>query len=159
VEDDGRLRTQWAAALRASDLTVSEASTCSGALGLIQRNTVDVLILDWHLGNEKANVVLDTWVTYTRGGPACVVSGSADRAEMRDLYSRGAHHVIEKPTDLGTLLTIIRRYSSEIITRKEVAHLKGEVKRLRRAVVILAILAAAVGAGSSEVLGYILALL
>jgi len=162
AEDDGLLRTQWATALRAADLTVSEASTCSGAIGLIKKNTVDVLILDWKLGSETASVVLDTWVNATRGGPACIVSGSADRQELRDLYTRGAYNVLDKPADLGTLLTVIRRYSSEIATRKELKHLKDEIKKLRRAVVVLAMFAAAIGAGNSDaferVLRYVAAL-
>lgn len=139
VEDHTSLRVAWTRMI-STLARVESAATVSEALALIDK--ADVLVLDWKLGNEMADAVLDRWVD-KNGGPVCVVTGVLDQDAMYDLYARGAYHVFAKPIPPAPLLSSLRRCIEYVEQKHTIRTLGVEVVRLRRAVIVLAFVAAA----------------
>ena len=137
VEDDDALRELWRRALQASDYEVVEATTLSAAIHALDREGPDILVLDWWLGKETATLILDRWVK-EGDGPAMIVTGDHD-LRVDDLYLEGAWHILYKPIGIDVFLTIVRRYGMQITVGKRLEEYKADLVKLRKAVVVLAL--------------------
>lgn len=143
VEDDSTIRELWCRILAPLKADVFEASTQRDALKKV--SDADILVLDWYIGEDPADNVVDAWLS-CGGGPLCVVSDRATVRDLEGLYARGAYNILEKPLAVEVLLSIIRHYMLDVESAHKLFLLSAEVKRLRRAVLLLAF--AALGLGS-----------
>lgn len=135
VEDHDATRELWCAVLSGAGHLVRAASSVREALPLIQDS--DILLLDWLLGEQTAEPVLATWEENHSGKPCAVISGRLSEQEIRNLYAAGVFNVLLKPTSIEVLTSIVRHYSNDVVTMKEVRRLKEEVRALRRVVLVM----------------------
>jgi len=132
IEDDSALRELWRRAFQTSGCDVLSAANLSDALAQI--NKPDMVLLDWYLDHETADLFLDRWVA-ERGAPLMVLSGKELPAE--DLYTRGAWHVLVKPIGLEVLMCIVQRYRYYIELQRTVDRLVSDVTKMKRLLVVL----------------------
>ena len=137
VEDETHQREMWWRLIRQEGVEVSVASTQSEALEELGR--VDVLILDWFLGNVTAQVILDQFLSHRPGSPCAVVSGQMTNQLQSELYLSGVHNVFRKPAELNALKRTIDRYIEFVRLKRDGSLLR---KRLVAAVGVVVLLAA-----------------
>ena len=101
----------------------------------------DVLLLDWHLNDHVATTVLDAWVE-NNGGPACVINGN-DVYETQCLLSQGVHHALRRPVEVSVLISVLLRYRDHVMTQREIIVIRQQLRKLRDAIIVLAIMLAA----------------
>ena len=128
VEDELNLRELWARVV-APLANVRCATSVREALALIDQS--DIMLLDWMLGGESAQPVLDEWMA-RRGGPCCVVTGALHNPLLMDLYALGVYHAILKPISIDALTSILRRYVHHVRQARLEVQLTGEIKRMMR---------------------------
>ncbi len=131
VEDDGTQRQQWSLALHGmTDLEIEVAGSVSDAL--VKVEAADILLLDWRLGTQTGETVLEAWLNYHAGDPCMVVSGHM-RPELREtLLLSGVTNVYEKVVNIGVILRTAHRYTRIVRAQREVKALKAERYQLRQ---------------------------
>jgi len=153
VEDDIDVRALLAAVAMPIAHVIC-ATTVRDALVMLPQ--ADVLVLDWMLGDQTSESVLDEWVC-GNGGPCTVLSGVLSDNAMRLLYAKGVHHALTKPITIDMFTSILRMYVRYVEQARSVSILMDEIKKLRRNMIILALMLAAVA--GPEIIGYAKALL
>jgi DNA-binding NtrC family response regulator len=138
VEDEHDVREPWAQVV-SPIARVKCAATIPEALAMMAE--ADVLLLDWHLCGQQADVVLDRWVTDV-GGPVCVLSGELSQAHLYELFARGVYNAFQKPVPLPVIAAVVRHYCNDVRMRQELETLAREVHSLRKWMIALAVIAA-----------------
>ena len=130
AEDDTHIRELFRFALQAAEYEVVEASTISAALSSMDE--ADIALLDWYL-DGSAELVLEQWVDKKRAAPLAIISGYLDDNDFcRDLYVKGAWHVLAKPVGIDALMAIVRQYHRYVAMSWAIESLHLEVVRLKR---------------------------
>jgi two-component system, NarL family, nitrate/nitrite response regulator NarL len=110
VDDHALFRESVALALRAeSDLEVSHCGTIKDALQLLQRQTVDVVLLDHDLGAERASQFLPPARQSGFTGRVLIVTAWVSDTEARRLLRQGVGGIFVKESPLSTLAESIRK--------------------------------------------------
>jgi two-component system response regulator AtoC len=128
VDDDRLLRRQlhWALVERHR---VLEAETRDGAVELLRRERVDVVICDLHLppdleGIEEGLAVVEAARNERPAVPVVVITGGDSKQAALEAIRRGAYGFFEKPFDEEEVSHIVAQAA-------RVRRLEGEVLRLR----------------------------
>lgn len=139
VEDDASVRELMIRLVR-PHTKVDSAASATEALAKItdEKSEIDILFLDWVLGSETAELILDTWVEHG-GGPVCVYTGSSSKDEMRILFAKGAYNVIEKPVEPEVILGVLRHYVLDVSNAKQLRQLQTDVTRLKQYILAMAL--------------------
>lgn len=134
VEDDGAQRQQWSLALHGmTDLEIEVAGSVNDALAKVKG--ADILLLDWRLGTQTGETILEAWLNHHAGNPCMVVSGHM-RPELREtLLLSGVTNVYEKVVNIGVVLRTTHRYTRTVRAQRMVKALKAERYQLRQRLV------------------------
>ena len=151
VEDETDVRDLWGQALRPLGLQVLEASGVAQALRTLKREAVDILVLDWVLGDDTGEIVMDSWVG-NGGGPLCVVSGVVGLEGLTPLLSKGAYNVLTKPVATETIVAVVGRYVTWVRVLRELRIMRIELAKMRRLVIAAVTIAVASRAVPLDVL-------
>jgi DNA-binding NtrC family response regulator len=105
VEDEPTLRTAVARHLRRAYAEVLEAQSCAQAIGLLQTETFDAIVVDVHLDDGDGFQILDTLAS---PGPAIVLI-TADRNIDNAIcaMNRQVSGFLLKPFELETLDAVL----------------------------------------------------
>jgi DNA-binding response OmpR family regulator len=103
VDDDAALRLLCRVNLELEGFTVREAETVADAEAAVAAERPDVVLLDVHLGGERATGLLSR--LREAGIPVALVTGSVDLDEYRD----AADALIAKPFEPRELVETARR--------------------------------------------------
>jgi DNA-binding response OmpR family regulator len=103
VDDDAALRLLCRVNLELEGFAVREAESVADAEAAVAAERPDVVLLDVHLGNERATDLLAR--LRAAGIPVALVTGSVDVEEYRD----AADAVIAKPFEPTELVETARR--------------------------------------------------
>ncbi len=116
----------------------------------------DILILDWMFnGKPDGQIIMDVWMQ-RNGGPICVMSGHIGSTELQNLYSMGARNVLNKPFDLGTIISIVLYYIANVRNVTEIIDLNKRLAKVEKLVwgltiVCIALLVIAIRSDGSSV--------
>jgi DNA-binding NtrC family response regulator len=105
VDDEQAIRLLCRVNLELDGYVVLEAGTLDEARERLGAGGVDVLLLDLHLGGERAYGLIAECSSRTPRVPVAVVSGSADLTEAE---RAGADAVLPKPFEIDALTTVVR---------------------------------------------------
>lgn len=110
VEDGDILRVLFARVLEWEGYESVSASTGAEALAAA-RDDIDIVILDLGLPDTNGHDVCRRLRAdpATAGLPIVMVSGRAERDDLRDGFRAGADDFLVKPVEIATLLAVIRR--------------------------------------------------
>jgi two-component system alkaline phosphatase synthesis response regulator PhoP len=110
VEDGDILRVLFARVLEWEGYESVSASTGAEALAAA-RDDVDMVILDLGLPDTNGHEVCRRLRAdpATAGLPIVMISGRAERDDLRDGFRAGADDFLVKPVEIATLLAVIRR--------------------------------------------------
>src|SRR5690349_3292486 len=92
-----------------NDYDVYVAADITGAMDVLEREQVDVLLTDLRLGNEDGMMLIDRALKTARG-PICIMMtayGSVDLAV--EAMKRGAYDFVTKPLNLDKVEMLIAR--------------------------------------------------
>ncbi len=128
VDDEKHTRDGLRASLEDS-FEVYVAADSGGALGVIERDEVDLVLTDLRLGGEDGMVLIDKILA--RPHPPIVIMmtayGSVDAAV--EAMKRGAYDFIAKPINIDRLEILIHRALRSRHVEKEVVELKQQVEK------------------------------
>lgn len=157
VEDEPAIRQFWAEVLQSSCDICYASSTTEAIDQINEKDTPDIMVLDWLLLNGTATAVLNFWMS-KNAGPCCIVSGNINDEDEVSFYRRGVMHVLRKPLHPGVFSSIMHSYMKIVETELNYKYLRIEIDRLKRQQLFLVIgIILAVGGG--ELLRAILPLL
>ena len=126
VDDEKHTREGLRASLEDS-FDVYIAADIAGALGVIEREEVDLVLTDLRIGGEDGMVLIDKILA--RPHPPVVIMmtayGSVDAAV--EAMKRGAYDFITKPINIDRLEILIHRALRSRHVEKEVVELKQQV--------------------------------
>src|SRR5438270_1803935 len=135
VDDDRLLRRQlhWALVERHR---VLEAETRAGAVELLRRERVDVVICDLHLppdleGIEEGLAVVEAARGEKPAVPVVVITGSDNKQAALEAIRRGAYGFFEKPFDEEEVSHIVAQAARVRCLESEVLRLRSELKMFR----------------------------
>ena len=128
VDDEKHTRDGLRASLEDS-FDVYVAADIAGALGVIEREEVDLVLTDLRLGGEDGMALIDKILA--RPHPPVVIMmtayGSVDAAV--EAMKRGAYDFIAKPINIDRLEILIHRALRSRKVEKEVVELKQQVEK------------------------------
>jgi DNA-binding response OmpR family regulator len=105
VEDEPALRLLCRVNLELDGFDVLEAATLTEARSRLESSTVDVVLLDLHLGRELGHTLVQELAGRTPRVPVALVSGTA---ELPSAQEAGADAVLPKPFQIERLLDTVR---------------------------------------------------
>ncbi|MEO7131908.1 MAG: response regulator transcription factor [Dermatophilaceae bacterium] len=109
VDDEERIRTLLSRSLASEGHAVRTASSGPAALGLLDKEVVDLVLLDLVMPGQSGLSVLSMLTERHDQTPVIVISGVTDVAARVQALQRGAVDVIGKPFSLAELLARVRR--------------------------------------------------
>jgi two-component system nitrate/nitrite response regulator NarL len=110
VDDHALFRESVALALRSeADLEVSHCATVKEALLILQRQSVDVVLLDHDLGAERASQFLPAARQFGFTGKVLIVTAWVSDTEARRLLRQGVGGIFVKESPLSALAESIRK--------------------------------------------------
>lgn len=136
VDDNSDIIASWGALLRPLARVITAQSLYEALEKVRQDPPPDILIMDWWLENESAEVLLASWIEHN-DGPVCVVTGVLTQEQRYGLYTCGVYNTFQKPVGADTLVSIVRRYISFVEQQRTLQKVLKEVKTLKRSVVTL----------------------
>jgi len=118
IEDDPSVRHGMAAFLRANDLDVDEAETCSQAMDLFRAGKHDVVVADYSLPDGTSLDILPQVKRLSEDTPFIILTahGSIDLAVRA--IKEGAEQFLTKPVESKALLLLVRRLLQQQRLRK-----------------------------------------
>ena len=130
VDDHALFRESVARVLGTEpDLTVCHCATIRDALQFLQREPVDVVLLDHDLGSERASQFLPAARQFGFAGRVLVVTAWVSDTEARRLVRQGVAGIFSKESPLSALATSIRKVGAgEICLDSRYPTLAGEEK-------------------------------
>jgi len=128
VDDEKHTREGLRASLE-DDFDVYIAADIGGAMGVLERESVDLVLTDLRLGGEDGMVLVEK--ALAKPHPPIVIMmtayGSVDGAV--EAMKRGAYDFITKPLNIDRLGILIHRALRSRTVEKEVVELKQQVER------------------------------
>jgi len=128
VDDEKHTREGLRASLE-DEFDVYVAADIGGAMGVLERETVDLVLTDLRLGGEDGMVLVEK--ALAKPHPPIVIMmtayGSVDGAV--EAMKRGAYDFITKPLNIDRLEILIHRALRSRKVEKEVVELKQQVER------------------------------
>jgi two-component system, NarL family, nitrate/nitrite response regulator NarL len=130
VDDHALFRESVARALDSEpDFVVSHCATIRDALEVLQREAIDVVLLDHDLGAERASQFLPSARQLGFSGRVLIVTAWVSDTEARRLLRQGVAGIFVKESPLSMLAESIRTIQSgEIWLDKRYRNLAGEEK-------------------------------
>ncbi len=119
VDDEPELLAGLGRVLERRELVVSRASSGEEALAVLDREDVDVVVLDLKMPGLSG---VDTLVEIRRRHPdrvVVVLTGHLSDSQVEHCRELGAAAVLPKPTDVPTLADTLRRAAAERRARRE----------------------------------------
>jgi signal transduction histidine kinase/ActR/RegA family two-component response regulator len=117
VDDDMVSRMVAAAFLRHAGHLVAEVSDSEAALGSLERERFDVVIVDYHMpgisGTTLARRIRDSEAASGRRTPILGLSAAADSADRAACLAAGMDDYLTKPVDNQQLVTTVERLARE----------------------------------------------
>src|SRR5215203_3103115 len=126
VDDEKHTREGLRASLEDSFDTYV-ASDIGGALSVLERESVDLVLTDLRLGGEDGMVLIEKILAMPHP-PICIMMtayGSVDAAV--EAMKRGAYDFVTKPLNIDKLEILIKRALRSRAVEKEVVELKKAV--------------------------------
>jgi DNA-binding response OmpR family regulator len=105
VEDEPALRMLCRLNLELEGFAVLEAATLSEARTCLAHGSVDVVLLDLHLGRERGQTLMEELAARTPRVPVALVTGTA---ELPSAEESGADAVLPKPFQIDRLVATVR---------------------------------------------------
>jgi DNA-binding response OmpR family regulator len=105
VEDEPSLRLLCRLNLELEGFSVLEAATLSEARSSLESSSVDVVLLDLHLGRELGQTLVEELAARTPRVPVALVTGTA---ELPSAEESGADAVLAKPFQIDRLVATVR---------------------------------------------------
>ena len=105
VEDEPSLRLLCRVNLELEGFAVLEAATLSEARSRLESSSVDVVLLDLHLGRELGQTLVQELAARTPRVRVALVSGTA---ELPSAEESGADAVLPKPFQIDSLVATVR---------------------------------------------------
>src|SRR5690242_14207502 len=139
VDDEDSVRRTFREWLAGADLdcrTLTAADTAS-ALELANQHTIDLAVLDWHLGDGGDGLqLLQDLYTFNPDVVAIMVTGYANKATPLDAMRMGVRDYLDKNQDLSreTFLQAVRRQLEAIRPAKRARRLHASLVAFREAV-------------------------
>lgn len=133
VEDDDGARATLASILRRRFREVHTASGREDALRAFSDYEPDVILLDLVLGSASG---LDLAWEMKQQSPSCrilVLTGRADKANLKESIRLGVDDFIEKPVDADALLASVERVAREARSEREQACERELLQEYRQA--------------------------
>ena len=128
VDDDRVSRLVVAAFLRHAGHLVAEVSDADSALGSLERERFDVVILDYHMpgvsGATLARRLRESEATFGRRTPILGVSAAADSADRAACLAAGMDDYLTKPVDNIQLVGTVERLARDRRQRPQGSPLK-----------------------------------
>ncbi len=128
VDDEKHTRDGLRASLEDS-FDVYVAADIGGALGVLERETVDLVLTDLRLGGEDGMSLIDKLLSLPHPPVVIMMTayGSVDAAV--EAMKRGAYDFITKPLNIDRLEILIHRALRSRKVEKEVVELKQQVEK------------------------------
>src|SRR5712675_2151213 len=129
IVDDEKHTRDGLRRLLENDYDVYVAADIAGAMDVLEREQIDVLLTDLRLGSEDGMTLIDRALKMPRP-PACIMMtayGSVDAAV--EAMKRGAYDFVTKPLNIDRLEILIQRALRSRKVEKEVVELKQQVDR------------------------------
>ncbi len=130
VEDDARLRAEFAFHLRDEDFETTALGCAEEALDRLApdgEDLPDLLLLDVRLPGMSGVDLVRRLVDLDRLPPTIVISGEASITETVEALKLGVHDFLEKPFHRERLMRSIRNTLEQSSLRERVAHLESEL--------------------------------
>ena len=139
VDDEEPVRRTFREWLLGADLPcrILAAPDAESALMQADEQTIDLAILDWHLGDGGDGLtLLQDLYTFNPDVVAIMVTGYANRATPLDAMRMGVRDYLDKNQELNreTFLTAVRRQLDQIRPAKRERHLHQSLVAFREAV-------------------------
>lgn len=131
VDDEEMIRETLKDILQSEKYQVEEARDGAEAIGLIKKNTFDVILCDIKMPKVDGMEVLEKTMEVSPDTPFIMISGHGTIETAVEATKKGAFDFIAKPPDLNRLLITIRNAmeKSDLIT--ETKTLKRRVSKTR----------------------------
>jgi DNA-binding NtrC family response regulator len=128
VDDEKHTREGLRASLEDS-FEVYIAADIGGALGVLERETVDLMLTDLRLGGEDGMTLVEKALAMPHPPVVIMMTayGSVDAAV--EAMKRGAYDFVTKPLNIDRLEILIKRALRSSKVEKEVVELKQQVER------------------------------
>lgn len=108
IDDEPAIRRFLRTSLSAQDYSVLEAETGEAGLAMLQRNAIDVLVLDLGLPGMDGLAVLRALRDSGSSVPVVVLSSRDDEKDKVEALDMGADDYVTKPFGMDELLARIR---------------------------------------------------
>ncbi|HLL83258.1 MAG TPA: sigma 54-interacting transcriptional regulator, partial [Longimicrobium sp.] len=125
VEDQDTVRDLLAAVLRAEGYTVETASSGEDALGVLERESFGLVMLDINLPGISGMDVLARARPLQADAQFLMLTGYGSVRSAVDAMRLGAFDYLNKPVDIDELLLTTQRALGEADLRREVAQLRS----------------------------------
>ncbi len=133
VDDDAGLRTLLESVLSAEGYAVELAASAGDARGVLERRTVDLMLLDLHLPDGNGPQLVAAMRCLPASVPVIVVTGQGDEKVAVEVMRRGAlDYVIKDSVMLDLLPTVLRRAMETVTQRRALAEAQAEQRRLEQ---------------------------
>jgi DNA-binding NtrC family response regulator len=109
VEDDPSLRLLCRVNLELEQYLVLEADTLGAAKELLASDSIDVVLLDLHVGDEHGMDLLPYIRSVRPEAAVCLLSGTSETDPGRP---EGVHAFIRKPFELDDLTSTVQRLAA-----------------------------------------------
>src|SRR5712675_2975360 len=129
IVDDEKHTRDGLRRLLENDYDVYVAADIAGAMDVLEREQIDVLLTDLRLGSEDGMTLIDRALKMPRP-PACIMMtayGSVDAAV--EAMKRGAYDFVTKPLNIDRVELLIQRALRSRKAEKEVVELKQQVDK------------------------------
>lgn len=114
VEDDPSLRLLCRVNLELEHHRVLEASTLTRARELVDGESIDLVLLDLHVGEEHGFDLLPYLRTVRPDAAVCLLSGTSENDPERP---EGVQAFIRKPFELEDLIGTVKRLLAQVPAR------------------------------------------
>lgn len=136
VDDDRGLVRLIERSLRADGLATASAHSAPDAIGWLQGNTADLMLLDLKLENVEAREIIDTLTQNKRLIPFVIITGQGDERVAVEMMKRGALDYIVKDIHFHDFVpTLVRRALDQINRDRKLAAAEQERARLQQQII------------------------
>lgn len=129
IDDEKSIRKTLREILEYEKYQVDEAADGTEGLGLIQKNTYDVILCDIKMPKMDGMEVLDKIMIQATDVPVVMISGHGNIETAVEAVKKGAFDFIAKPLDLNRLLVTIRNAMDKSTLVTETKVLKKKVSK------------------------------
>jgi two-component system nitrogen regulation response regulator NtrX len=129
IDDEKSIRKTLREILEYEKYQVDEAADGAEGLGLIQKNTYDVILCDIKMPKMDGMEVLDKIMLQATDVPVVMISGHGNIETAVEAVKKGAFDFIAKPLDLNRLLVTIRNAMDKSTLVTETKVLKKKVSK------------------------------